>query len=134
MAARLTLSARATMHATGAGGVLTVTDEGVGIAAEELESIFQPFRGSFGKGSGLGLAIVHRIVSRLRRARSTSNRSVGRGTTFRVSFPPVRGRCAAASRRQIGALVDRMSAAGSHPRARRETRRRDVGRDAPRAS
>ena len=30
---------------------------------EELEDIFQPFRGTFGKGTGLGLAIVHRIVT-----------------------------------------------------------------------
>ena len=30
---------------------------------EELDDIFQPFRGSFGKGTGLGLAIVHRIVT-----------------------------------------------------------------------
>ena len=43
--------------------VLDVADEGVGIPAEELDAIFQPFRGTFSKGTGLGLAIVHRIVS-----------------------------------------------------------------------
>ena len=43
--------------------VLQVEDEGVGIAPEEVDLIFQPFRGSFGKGTGLGLAIVHRIVT-----------------------------------------------------------------------
>ena len=48
-------------------GVLVVQDEGVGIPAEELDGIFQPFHGAFAKGSGLGLAIVHRIVQRLRR-------------------------------------------------------------------
>src|SRR5205814_6672108 len=42
------------------GVVLTVRDEGIGIPAEELDSLFQPFHGSFAKGSGLGLAIVHR--------------------------------------------------------------------------
>ena len=38
-------------------------DEGVGIAPEEMEEIFQPFRGGFERGTGLGLAMVHRIVS-----------------------------------------------------------------------
>ena len=43
--------------------VLLVEDEGVGIPPEDVDAIFQPFRGSFGKGTGLGLAIVHRIVT-----------------------------------------------------------------------
>ena len=43
--------------------VLTVHDQGTGIPADELDSLFQPFHGRFAKGSGLGLAIVHRIVS-----------------------------------------------------------------------
>lgn len=48
----------------GSGGiVIAVRDEGVGIPPEQLDSLFQPFHGSFAKGSGLGLAIVHRIVS-----------------------------------------------------------------------
>ncbi len=33
------------------------------MAPEDVDDIFQPFRGSFGKGTGLGLAIVHRIVT-----------------------------------------------------------------------
>ena len=45
------------------GVVLTVQDEGIGIPPEELDALFQPFRGTFAKGSGLGLAIVHRIVT-----------------------------------------------------------------------
>jgi signal transduction histidine kinase len=71
-------------------GVLTVTDEGVGIAASEVDGIFQPFRGAFGKGTGLGLAIVHRIISDYN-ARVDVQSLPGRGTTFRVTFPPVRG-------------------------------------------
>src|SRR4029453_13215930 len=43
--------------------VLDVADHGVGMTPEELEGIFQPFRGTFGKGTGLGLAIVHRIAT-----------------------------------------------------------------------
>ena len=71
-------------------GVLTVTDEGRGMAAEEIDGIFQPFRGSFSKGTGLGLAIVHRIISDYN-ARVDVESQPGRSTTFRVTFPPIRG-------------------------------------------
>jgi two-component system sensor histidine kinase PilS (NtrC family) len=70
-----------------AAAVLTVTDEGVGISADDVDAIFQPFRGSFGKGTGLGLAIVHRILSDYGAAIDVQSQP-GRGTTFRVSFPP----------------------------------------------
>lgn len=69
--------------------VLTVTDEGVGIPAEDLEGIFQPFRGSFGRGTGLGLAIVHRIVSDYGGHIDVQS-TPGKGTTFRVTFAPRR--------------------------------------------
>jgi two-component system sensor histidine kinase PilS (NtrC family) len=66
--------------------VLTVRDEGVGIAPDELDSLFQPFHGSFAKGSGLGLAIVHRIVSDYNgEIRVSSQR--GAGTTVSVRLP-----------------------------------------------
>jgi two-component system sensor histidine kinase PilS (NtrC family) len=66
--------------------VLLVEDEGVGIAPEDVEHIFQPFRGSFGRGTGLGLAIVHRIVTDYG-GRIDVEPGRTRGTTFRVSFP-----------------------------------------------
>jgi two-component system, NtrC family, sensor histidine kinase PilS len=72
-------------------GVLTVTDHGVGIAPDEIDGIFQPFRGSFGKGTGLGLAIVHRIISDYN-ARVDVKSERGEGTTFRVIFAPVRSK------------------------------------------
>ena len=66
--------------------VIGVADEGIGIAAEELDGIFQPFRGAFTRGTGLGLSIVHRIVSDYGgEIRVTSNK--GEGTTVRVRFP-----------------------------------------------
>ncbi len=82
----LTLNAGQRPGATGEA-VLTVTDEGVGIATDDLDGIFQPFRGSFGKGSGLGLAIIHRIVSDYNALIDVQSQP-GRGTTFRVTFPP----------------------------------------------
>ncbi|MBI2188964.1 MAG: PAS domain-containing protein [Acidobacteria bacterium] len=66
--------------------VLGVSDEGRGIPAEELDTIFQPFRGSFDKGTGLGLAIVHRIVSDYGGNIEVSS-DVGVGTTVRVRLP-----------------------------------------------
>jgi len=66
--------------------VLTVRDEGIGIPAEELDSLFQPFHGSFAKGSGLGLAIVHRIVADYSGEIRVSSQP-GAGTTVSVRLP-----------------------------------------------
>ncbi len=70
-----------------AGGVvIRVEDQGVGIAPDELDGIFQPFRGAFERGTGLGLAIVHRIVSDYGgEVHVTSQRGVG--TQVEVTLP-----------------------------------------------
>jgi two-component system sensor histidine kinase PilS (NtrC family) len=66
--------------------VIRVEDQGVGIAAEELDGIFQPFRGAFERGTGLGLSIVHRIVSDYGgEVKVTSQRGVG--TRVEVTLP-----------------------------------------------
>ena len=66
--------------------VIRVEDQGVGIAPEELDGIFQPFRGAFERGTGLGLAIVHRIVSDYGgEVHVTSERGVG--TRVEVTLP-----------------------------------------------
>ena len=85
---RLTLGARVDSGADESydAVVLDVADEGVGIPAEELDAIFQPFRGSFSKGTGLGLAIVHRIVSDYGGEIHVSS-TPGRGTTVSVRLP-----------------------------------------------
>ncbi len=66
--------------------ILAVQDQGCGIAAEDLDNIFQPFRSSFEKGTGLGLAIVHRIVTDYNGTIQVSS-TVGAGTTVRVRLP-----------------------------------------------
>jgi two-component system sensor histidine kinase PilS (NtrC family) len=66
--------------------VITVRDEGIGIAPEELDGLFQPFHGSFTKGSGLGLAIVHRIVTDYNGEIQVSSRR-GEGTAVSVRLP-----------------------------------------------
>ena len=66
--------------------MITVADEGVGIAAEELDRLFQPFNGQFAKGTGLGLAIVHRIVTDYNGEIRVSSHP-GRGTTVSVRLP-----------------------------------------------
>jgi two-component system, NtrC family, sensor histidine kinase PilS len=68
------------------GVVITVQDEGIGIPAEELDALFQPFHGSFPKGTGLGLAIVHRIVTDYNGEIQVSSRP-GAGTTVSVRLP-----------------------------------------------
>jgi two-component system sensor histidine kinase PilS (NtrC family) len=66
--------------------VISVRDEGIGIPADELDGLFQPFHGSFAKGSGLGLAIVHRIVTDYHGEIHVDS-EVGAGTTVSVRFP-----------------------------------------------
>ncbi len=68
------------------GVVVTVSDQGIGIAPGELDSLFQPFHGSFAKGSGLGLAIVHRIVTDYNGEIHVSSQP-GKGTSVAVHLP-----------------------------------------------
>jgi two-component system sensor histidine kinase PilS (NtrC family) len=82
---RLRLSASLEQNGR-ARAVLTVEDEGVGISEEDLDGIFQPFRGSFARGSGLGMAIVHRIVSDYSGEIQVKSK-LGAGTTVQVKLP-----------------------------------------------
>jgi signal transduction histidine kinase len=66
--------------------VITVQDEGIGIPADQLDGLFQPFHGTFAKGSGLGLAIVHRIVTDYHGEVKVNSRR-GAGTVVSVRLP-----------------------------------------------
>jgi two-component system sensor histidine kinase PilS (NtrC family) len=87
---RLSVRMRGGEEATGAAGevVIAVQDEGVGIAPDELDGIFQPFRGGFARGTGLGLAIVHRIATDYGGEVRVASQK-GTGTTVEVALPLV---------------------------------------------
>jgi len=66
--------------------IVGVDDEGVGIPPEELDGIFQPFRGGFANGTGLGLSIVHRIASDYGGEVRVASLQ-GKGTSVEVALP-----------------------------------------------
>jgi signal transduction histidine kinase len=66
--------------------VLTVTDNGRGIAAEHLPNVFRPFFTTKGQGTGLGLSLARSIVE-LHGGQITVESERGRGTTFEVRLP-----------------------------------------------
>jgi signal transduction histidine kinase len=72
---------------------LSIEDTGIGIAPEDQETIFEPFRqGEQGDerrygGVGLGLALVARLCDLLG-CKVELESTVGKGTTFRVLVPP----------------------------------------------
>jgi two-component system, NtrC family, sensor histidine kinase PilS len=66
--------------------IMAVSDQGIGIAAEDLDAILQPFHGGFARGTGLGLSIVHRIVSDYGGNLVVQSQR-GQGTTVTVTLP-----------------------------------------------
>jgi two-component system NtrC family sensor kinase len=65
---------------------LELSDTGVGIAAEHLARIFDPFFSTKEKGTGLGLSVVYGIVERHGGTIDVSSEP-GRGTRFRILLP-----------------------------------------------
>ncbi len=65
---------------------VTVKDQGCGIAAENLEAIFEPFYSGRSGGMGLGLAICRTIVDAHGGCIWASS-GAGRGAIFRFSIP-----------------------------------------------
>jgi two-component system NtrC family sensor kinase len=78
-----------TRHLAGEGMVqLDVEDTGVGIAAADLDRVFDPYFTTrpFGQGSGLGLSICHGLVTALGGTIAVRSRE-GAGTTVSVTLP-----------------------------------------------
>jgi PAS domain S-box-containing protein len=67
---------------------LSISDSGEGIAAEQLEHIFEPFYTTKeqGKGTGLGLSMVFGFMQRSK-GHITVDSVQGAGTTFRLYLP-----------------------------------------------
>jgi two-component system, cell cycle sensor histidine kinase and response regulator CckA len=67
---------------------LRVSDTGVGIAPEHIESVFQPFftTKAPGQGTGMGLAMVHGIMESYK-GKIMVDSQPGEGTRFTLYFP-----------------------------------------------
>jgi PAS domain S-box-containing protein len=77
--------------------VILISDTGNGIPPEQRSRVFQLFFTTRKGGSGLGLATAFRIVQ-LHNGSIDFDSEVGRGTTFRVELPLVRGQSAPINR------------------------------------
>jgi PAS domain S-box-containing protein len=69
--------------------LVEVQDSGTGIAAETLESIFDPFMTSKPEGLGMGLSICRSIIERHSGTISAAN-NPDRGATFSITLPVTR--------------------------------------------
>lgn len=71
------------------GVVITVRDNGCGIAPDDVNRIFEPFftKNDVGEGMGLGLSICHRIL-RQHNAEASVASELGVYTEFLLHFPP----------------------------------------------
>jgi signal transduction histidine kinase len=71
------------LRRTGNGAEVVFEDDGVGMAAEQIDRILLPFVSE--NGTGLGLAIVYRIME-LHGARVEVQSELAKGTVFRLLF------------------------------------------------
>ncbi|UCD27951.1 MAG: PAS domain-containing protein [Planctomycetota bacterium] len=72
--------------------VITVTDNGMGISADDLPHIFDRFYrskdcGADAKGTGLGLSLVKQIVEKVHHGQVSVASERGKGTTVKLYFP-----------------------------------------------
>lgn len=83
----VTLTTGTTREDGGAPRVFAeVSDTGVGIPADEVPKIFEPFYTTKAQGTGLGLAIARKFTEAHGGVISVWSRP-GHGATFRVTFP-----------------------------------------------
>ena len=68
------------------GALIEVRDSGVGIAAEDLERIFDAFHTTRSHGMGMGLSICRTII-KAHGGRLWAESNNDRGATFRFTLP-----------------------------------------------
>ncbi|MBF0558123.1 MAG: GHKL domain-containing protein [Nitrospirae bacterium] len=66
--------------------IITVSDSGSGIPADNIDKIFEPFYSTKDKGTGLGLAIVFNIIKK-HDGEIRVESAKGKGTTFFITLP-----------------------------------------------
>ena len=71
---------------TDADIIISVSDTGSGISAENQSKIFEPYWTTKDTGTGLGLTLVFKII-REHRAEITLRSKLGEGSTFLIAFP-----------------------------------------------
>jgi len=64
--------------------LITITDNGIGIAEENLKKIFEPYFSKKKKGIGLGLALVMKLID-LNLAEIVVKSELKKGTTFEIN-------------------------------------------------
>jgi len=105
----LRLDCRPANPATSLQLVIEVEDSGIGIPAEDIEQIFEPFVQASvrteQKGTGLGLAITRKIVDLMGGHISVTS-TLGKGSLFRVEVPVGQAQIPGAnvSQRKAGAV------------------------------
>ena len=75
-------------HKKGLSVVINVSDNGVGIDAEKIKHIFEPFYSGNNqvKSSGLGLAIVRSLMDKNKGKISVKSK-INKGSTFTLKIP-----------------------------------------------
>jgi len=68
--------------------IVTIADNGCGIASEDIQKIFDPFFTTkpVGEGTGLGLSVTYSIIEQHGGTIAVASQ-IGKGTTFKVTLP-----------------------------------------------